>query len=169
HVVVPHRVVQAERAVALAPGVAGALVLLHHQRRHLQALQPRGERNAALAAADDENVGLARDAQAAVVGRGRELHAIRAGFLLVAFQFLQRGEERPAVLALVPEAHVADAAPERRFESEPLAGLRGEVARLNFGKPRGYHRLDLRAALAGLDVPGEGDQVAPEAVGLEQA
>ncbi len=34
HVVVPDRVVQAERLVALAPGVAGALVLLHHERRH---------------------------------------------------------------------------------------------------------------------------------------
>ena len=54
HVVVPHRVVQAERGVALAPGVAGALVLLHHHRRHAEALQARGERDAALPAADDE-------------------------------------------------------------------------------------------------------------------
>jgi hypothetical protein len=60
-VVVPDRIVQAERCVALAPRVAGALVLLHHHRGHAEALQARGERDAALSAADDQDVGsLAR-------------------------------------------------------------------------------------------------------------
>ena len=61
--VVPHRVVQAERAVALAPGIARARVLLDHDRRHLEAAQARRKADAALAAADDQTVGLARDAE----------------------------------------------------------------------------------------------------------
>ena len=57
-VVVPDRVVQAERLVALAPGVAGALVALDDDRRHAELAQPRAERDAALAAADDHDLGL---------------------------------------------------------------------------------------------------------------
>ena len=58
-VVVPDRVVQAERLVALAPRVAGALVALDDDRRHAELAQARAERDAALAAADDHDLGLA--------------------------------------------------------------------------------------------------------------
>ena len=61
--VVPDRVVQAERLVALPPGVAGARVLFDDERADIKALQARGERDAALAAADDEDVGLASGAE----------------------------------------------------------------------------------------------------------
>ena len=57
--VVPDRVVQAQRLVALAPAVAGALVLFNDDGRHAELPEPRAERDAALAAADDERVGLA--------------------------------------------------------------------------------------------------------------
>ena len=57
-VVVPDRVVQAERLVALAPGVAGTLVALDDDRRHAELAQPRAERDPALPAADDHDVGL---------------------------------------------------------------------------------------------------------------
>ena len=63
-VVVPDRVVQAERLVALAPGVAGALVALDDDRRHAELAQPRAERDAALPAADDHDVGLRRRSRA---------------------------------------------------------------------------------------------------------
>lgn len=58
--VVPDRVVQAERLVALAPAVARAFVLLDNDRRHAQLPQPRGERNSPLAAADDDDIRLGR-------------------------------------------------------------------------------------------------------------
>src|SRR4029079_5523471 len=64
-VVVPDRVVQAERLVALAPGVAGALVALDDDRRHSELAEPRAERDPALAAADDDDVGLRRMAELA--------------------------------------------------------------------------------------------------------
>ena len=57
-VVVPDRVVQHERLVAVPPRVAGARVLLQDDGRHAEALQPRAERDAALSAADDDAIGL---------------------------------------------------------------------------------------------------------------
>ena len=57
-VVVPDRVVQAQRLVAVAPGVAGPRVPSTMIGRHAQLPQPRAERDAALAAADDHHVGL---------------------------------------------------------------------------------------------------------------
>ena len=61
--VVPDRVVQHERAIAVAPGIAGARVLLDDDRRHVELLQPRAERYAALSAADDDAIGLLRRAE----------------------------------------------------------------------------------------------------------
>ena len=61
--VVPDRIVQAERLVALAPAVAGALVLLDDDGRYAELPQPCAERDAALAAADDERVGLRLEAE----------------------------------------------------------------------------------------------------------
>ena len=60
HMVVPDRIMQAERLVALAPAVAGPLVLLHDDGRHAELLQARAKPDAALAAADDQAIGLAR-------------------------------------------------------------------------------------------------------------
>ena len=57
-VVVPDRVVQVEGRVALAPGVTRPLVALEDDGRYAVSLQPRAEADAALAAADDDDVGL---------------------------------------------------------------------------------------------------------------
>src|SRR3546814_5735968 len=50
----PDGVVQAERLVALAPGIARPRVLLDDDGGHAKALQPRAQRDAALAAARSE-------------------------------------------------------------------------------------------------------------------
>ena len=50
HMVVPHGVVQTQRAIAVAPRVAGALVLLDDDGRHVKTFQASGQCNAALSA-----------------------------------------------------------------------------------------------------------------------
>ncbi len=77
-VVVPDRVVQAERLVALAPGVAGALVALDDDRRHAELAQPRAERDAALPAADDHDLGLRLVAELARPRASRSSSQVRA-------------------------------------------------------------------------------------------
>ena len=57
-VVVPHGVVQAERFIAVPPRIAGATVLFDDDRRHVQALEPGRQADAALSAADDDAIGL---------------------------------------------------------------------------------------------------------------
>ena len=57
-VVVPDRVVQAQRLVAIPPGVARPRVAVDDDRRHAQLPQPRAQGDAALTAADDHRVGL---------------------------------------------------------------------------------------------------------------
>src|SRR6202020_3531521 len=57
-VVVPDRVVQAQRLVAPAPLIAGPGVAVDHDRRYVELAQPRAERDSALAAADHEHLGL---------------------------------------------------------------------------------------------------------------
>ena len=63
-VVVPDRVVQAERLVPVAPLVAGPRVLVDDEGRDAELAQPRAEGDAALAAADDQHVRLRRAAEA---------------------------------------------------------------------------------------------------------
>ena len=67
-VIVPDRVVQHERAVAVAPGIAGLRVLLDDHRRHAELLQARAEHDAALPAADDEAIGLGAVAESGFLG-----------------------------------------------------------------------------------------------------
>ena len=61
--VVPDRVMQAERFIAVAPGIAGAFVFLDDDGGHAELAQPRAERDAALAASDDEHIGLGLNAE----------------------------------------------------------------------------------------------------------
>src|ERR1700719_1071255 len=58
--VIPDRIMQAERLVALAPAVAGPFVLFDDDRRHIELAQPGSECDAALAAANDDAIGLTR-------------------------------------------------------------------------------------------------------------
>ena len=128
-VVVPHRVVQAQALVALAPGVAGPLVLLDDDRRHAQPSQPCAERDAALPAADDHDVGLVGDAELGLLlttllepGLAAGVHAVldalvarRALVLLEALQLGHRRQQRPGLAADQP--HVTAAARRRRSRS----------------------------------------------------
>lgn len=130
--VVPDRVVQAQGVVAAAPLVAGPGVLVDDERRHTEPLEPRGEADAALPAADDEDVGLGVDAEGldlllslvepvlrrdvdAVLGTARSARAGRLGVVLERLRTRQQG----------PGQAVAD-------PDEPLAG-EGGVAE---GEPR---------------------------------
>src|SRR5690348_9601609 len=67
-VVVPDRVVEDERPVALAPGVAGERVLLEDDGRHAEAAEARAEGHAALAAADDHAIGLDNGTERRLLG-----------------------------------------------------------------------------------------------------
>src|SRR6202030_1397912 len=69
HVVVPDRVMQAERFVALAPLVARPLVLVDDEGRNAETLEPRSKPDAGLAAAHDQAIGLALVAKLRLLGR----------------------------------------------------------------------------------------------------
>ena len=188
-VVVPDRVVQAQRLVALAPRVAGALVALADDRRHAELAQPRPEPDRALPAADDHDLGLlgvperlgflhARLEPRHAVAVGAVLDAlgpVRAFRLLMALELVQRREQRPRLA--VAQAQQPVAAPRRGLERDPRRRdpvgrvrrlRRVPAAGLHVLELRVEHRLDLTRPLDGLEVPRERDQVAPEALLVEQ-
>ena len=76
--VVPDRVVQAQRLVSAAPLVAGPRVPVHHEMVDAELAQPRAERDAALTAADHQNVGVAVPAEALHLGDRASLHVTRS-------------------------------------------------------------------------------------------
>src|SRR3954471_16225616 len=102
--VVPDRVVQAERLIAVAPGIAGTGVLLDDDGGHAELTQPGAKRDAALAAADDEHVRLGCKAELLgflvaqfLPGFGSGIDAVagaerpgEAGLLLMALELDQR-------------------------------------------------------------------------------
>ena len=127
-----HLIVQRQRVVAVAPVVADARLAVDDQRVDLQLRQPRRDRQPRLPAADHQHVrvavriGLRRLAQVepvrpaeiariALPGRARA-----ADGLLVALQFVERGEQGPGLHALArgDEPHHAAAAPLRGLETE---------------------------------------------------
>src|SRR6516162_8259279 len=105
--VVPDRIVQAERFVAVAPGIAGAAVLLDDDCGHAELAQSCAERDTALAPTDDESVGLGLNAELLgflvaqfLPAFGTGIDAVpgaerpgEARLLLVAFQFDHRGQK----------------------------------------------------------------------------
>ena len=188
--IVPDRIVQAERLVALAPAVAGALVLLDDDGWHAELPQPGAERDAALASADDQRIGLRLEAELgsfllalllpgrpvlAVAMLGAE-RAVEAGRFLMALQFDHGGEQRPDLAVLQPD--MAEAAGNAGFEADPAfqepVGFScvftlGDppVRRFRLRQLAHQHGAHLVAAFHGLDVPGEGHQVAPVAILLK--
>src|SRR6185437_14028871 len=185
-VIVPDGIVQAERLVAVAPGIAGLGVLLDDDRRHVELAQPRPEPDRPLTAADDDDIRLPAFAERrrllvapllpafgvavdAVQGAGRAGETLP---FLVALKFDECRQQRPRALAL--QAQMAIAAPGLGLEGKPRLGdavvlgdglVVGEakVARLHGAHAGGEHGLDGVAALGGVEVPGEGDEIAPEA------
>ena len=189
--VVPDRVVQAERLVAVAPLVAGPRVLVDHEAGYAELPQPGAEGDAALAAADDEHVGLRGAAEAlglllaallpgrtplvgAVLGAHR---AVLVARLLVALQLVERGEERERLRpVLVDQPEQAAAPTDGGLEPEPrghhAVRLVGGLVQHEAGRVGALERVlqqvgDALAALDGLEVPGERHQVAPVRLGGE--
>ncbi|MCO5546654.1 hypothetical protein L7F22_000088 [Adiantum nelumboides] len=188
-VVVPDRVVQGEALVALAPRVAGPLVALDDDRLDAELAQPGAERDAALAAADDHDLGVAGAAQLGQLGLAALLprDAVRVGAvlgaeravlahrLLVALELVEGGQEGPRLP--VDDADVPGAAPDGGLEGEPPVGDTTGLGRLGGQRPvRRVGRVqgvpeqvtDAVVVLDGLQVPGERDQVAPVALVGEQ-
>ncbi len=192
--VVPHRVVQAERLVAAAPLVAGPGVLVDDQRRYAELPQPGAQRDPALAAADHEHERLCRDAELGLLGLaalepggavlvGAVLGSERAGRtagLLVALELVEGGEEGPRleVAVLLDEPEQPAAAADRGLEAEPgrdhAVGLSRRLLGRERGRVGGRQGAGQQAGHAvGVldrgDVPRERHQVAPEARGCEHA
>ena len=188
-VVVPDRVVQAERLVAPPPRVAGPGVALDDDRRHAELAQTGAERDPALAPADDQDLGLDLAAERGrLAAAGLEpglaggiravLHAPRppaAQRLLVALELVQRGHQRPR--PALPQSQVRIAAARAGLERQPGAHhavvLRGRLGRPPAAGPRGGERVLEQVAhavraLDRLDVPRERDEVAPQAVVAEE-
>ena len=179
--------------VAVAPAVAGACILLDDDGRHAQAAQARTQRNAALAATDDEHIGLRGVAERrhlvlallepalapgvhAVLGT---LDAARALLLFKTLELDHGGQQGPGTVAGRRDLQAKMAAPARDLglEGEPgiddAIGFGGitldaEVRWRRRGELRREHLFDRRLAFLGADVPGEGNQVAPVAIGIEQ-
>ena len=187
-VIVPDRIVQAERLIALAPRVAGALVLLDNDRGHAKALEAGAHGDPTLPAADDHAVGLRAVAKLGLglilallpvlaILEGAVLHPARAGgaaLFLKAFKLRHRGEQRPAAVAL--QADLAFATRHGGLEGKPALAQLGRASGLAGERPaagphvveRGVeHGLDGGLALQCCDIPGEADQIAPVAVVIE--
>ena len=184
----PDRVVQHQRAVAVAPGIPGTRVLLDDQRRHAQLLQPGAHGDAGLAAADDEAVRLDR------VAHGRRLPGARFRPGLAVTVGPVHGTERPTAadrfLVTLEVAHGREEGPglavlqandaltqcHIRLEGEPRLdhavddrGIAAQRERSGPGRDEGRckHLRNRRRPLQGLDVPGEGEDVAPIALARE--
>ena len=189
-----HFVVQRQRVITLAPIVADTLMPVDDQRVDAELLQPRRDREAGLAAADHDDRGIAIGKSAlagAPVGPifGAEV-ARRVRFaaplelLFVAAQFVQIRVQRPgpqAPLAVGNKTNDAVTRTGRGLEFEDRLDRFGagavdparrrprgrdmEIRRLRARERGSQRRLDSRPAGHGLDCPGEGQQVAPQAVG----
>jgi hypothetical protein len=167
-VVVPDGVVEDEAAIAVAPAVARAGVLLDDQRGHAEAPEPRAKRDAALARADHQHFGLVLAANARQLGpRVASDHVVRwrsALWTIPAGRVRPRGSSCPLRSAIAVRSTWA-----RPSTDRDAAGAVGH-ARLK-GDPRGKAVLRLLrragAAPAGRRGPGEavaqhrGDGVAP--------
>ena len=187
--VVPHRVVQAQAFVAVAPAVTGARVFLNNDGGHAQPAQARAQRNAALPAADDQHVRLLikpqsvsfmlavfKPALAPRLGTMLgTLHTVGTGAVFKAFEFRHGGQERPRLAVL--QAQMAAPACNSGLKSEPgidhatglsRAALQREVRGLHIRQPRVQHRANCVRPLLRANVPGKAHQITPVAIGRKQ-
>jgi len=181
HVIVPNGIVQAERSIASAPAVARSPQCVDDQRWNAKLLQSCCKRQAALTAADDQAIWLPRYAELGFLvispvkpippalhdAARRSGDTCRPALLLMAFQFAQRGEERPA--APILQSQVALAAPSRGLETEPgpdsvawfICLLDLPVFRLHLVQTFKQHIPDALAAFERDDIPGKGQEIPP--------
>ncbi len=189
--IVPDGIVQAERLVTLAPAISRPLVLFDDDRRNAELAKARTKCDAALAAANNDDIGLLgvtefagfglalffpgpAVAVMAVFGAHGTAYAFR---LFVTFQLAHRGQQGPDQSVL--QADMAVSTRGRSLELKPAFGdataFRGRLftvlhkaRRLDCGKLALEHVADLFAAFQRLQVPGEGYQIAPVAIGMKQ-
>src|ERR1700676_1704218 len=189
--IIPNRIVQAERFVTLTPAVARPFVFFDDDRRHIELAQPSCECDAALTAANDDAIGLTRVAEfssfrlafflprfSIAFGAVFSAHrTVEANWLFVPLEFAHGREQRPYPAFL--QAHMAKAAGDLGFELYPalcnsirfrsvLTVGNLPVRRVRIGEPRLEHVANLFLALHCLDVPGEGHEVTPVAVRLKE-
>src|SRR6266481_3519129 len=189
--IIPNRIMQAERLVTLAPAVAWPFVFFDDDRRHIELAQPGSECDAALTATNDDAIGLARVAEfggfrlpfflpCLSIAFGAVFcphRTVEAHWLFVSLKLAHGRQQRPDPAVL--QAQMAKAACDSGFELYPA--LRNSirfrsvltignfpVRWLRIGEPRLEHVANLFLALHGLDVPGEGHEVAPVAVCLKE-
>src|SRR5260370_21499415 len=112
--IIPNRIMQAERLVTLAPAVAWPFVFLDDDRRHIELAQPSSECDAALTATNDDAIGLTRVAQfssfrlafflprfsIAFGAVFRPHRTIEANWLFVPLEFAHGREQRPYLAVL---------------------------------------------------------------------
>src|ERR1700730_3408414 len=189
--IVPNRIVQAERLVTLAPAVARPFVFFDDDRRHIELAQTGSERDAALTTTNDDAIGLTRVAEfssfrlafflpslSIAFGAVFRPHwTVEANWLFVPLELAHGRQQRP--YSAVLQAHVAKATGDSGFELYPalcnsirfrsvLTVRNLPFRRLRIGKPRLEHVANLFLALHRLDVPGESHEVAPVAVRLKE-
>jgi hypothetical protein len=157
--------------------------------RDVELSQPGAQRDPALSAADDDHVGLGRPAQLLGLGlpalepgpSAGEHPVLGAHRPPIARRFLGAGElveggeqgERPALPQPEHAAAATDGGLELDQGGRGPAGLGGhlgggEAARGRHVQGRAQQLPDAGGPLDRGDVPGEGDQVAPEADGAER-
>ena len=187
-VVVPDRVVQAQRLVPVAPLVTGARVLVDDDRRHAELAQAGAERDAALAAADHQDVRLgartraprpprpARPARSAGRGTRRARppdggRACGSSWPLSSSSVVSSVHAPSSVSRSGPRPRPTAVSNAIQAVVTPSASSAGSVVGnpLRVGRVEGGPQQvgDPVAALDGLEVPGERDQVPPEAGGGE--
>src|ERR1700692_4491120 len=129
--IIPDRIMQAERLVTLAPAVARPFVFFDDDCRHIELAQPGSECDAALTAANDDAIGLTRVAELSSfrlafflpclsIAFGavfRPHRTVEAHCLLVSLKFAHGRQQRPDPAVL--QAHVAKAAGDPGFELYP--------------------------------------------------
>src|ERR1700726_1377082 len=189
--IVPNRIVQAERLVTLAPAVARPFVFFDDDRRHIELAQTGSERDAALTTTNDDAIGLTRVAEFGSFRLAFFLPSlsiafgavfcphwtVEAGWLFVPLELAHGRQQRPDPAVL--QAQMAKAACDPGFELYPA--LRNSIRfrsvltvgnfpfrRLRISEPRLEHVANLFLAFHCLDVPGEGHEVAPVAVRLKE-
>ena len=189
HVVVPHRVVQAQRVVAAPPLVTGSRMLIDDQRRHPLTLQPSPQPNSTLAATNDQHVRLLGNAE----GGAALLAAVRP-VLRVLFRAVLRSADAVATALFREVLELAGGREEgprlavAKPCDRPAVKIRGVALEMDSGDAVALvyfigelgvgdhavrvglanHLRDLLVPLSSVQVPGEAEQIAPEAVLFEE-
>ena len=188
--VVPDRVVQAQRLVATAPLIARPVSLVDDQGGYAHSLEPRSEPQPPLAAAHDQAVGLRGDTQRCffIASALQPVAFVRVGVTMAGthratataglfkpLEFPHGRQQRPAQAIL--QAYIAFTSRRLCFQADPAFEHTVIERRFAFHLPPFGARLveacfehlaDGRLALQGQQIPAEQQQVTPVTLAGEQ-